>query len=77
MQAYHPYFVEKQYAVSMVLCERNVYVLSEKPNSHKAITSEKITAWIQFFIENDFLTIDELTNQIMAILQLSWPEVFS
>lgn len=75
MKAYHSFFAEKLYTVSMIICERNVYVLSEKSNSHKAVVSEKITSWIQYFIENDFLTIDELTNQIMSILQLSWPEV--
>lgn len=74
MKAYHPYLAEKLYTVSMIICERNIYILSEKSNSHKAIISEKITAWIQYFIENDFLTIDELTNQIMSLLQLSWPE---
>lgn len=76
MKAYHPYLAEHLYSVSMIICERNIYILSEKSNTHKAIVSEKITAWIQYFIENDFLTIDELTNQIMSILQLSWPEVF-
>lgn len=75
MKAYHSYLAEKLYTVSMIICERNIYILSEKSNSIKAIISEKITAWIQYFIENDFLTIDELTNQIMSILQLSWPEV--
>lgn len=74
MKAYHPYFAEKLYTVSMIVCERNIYILSQKSNSHKAIISEKITAWIHYFIENDFLTIDELTDQIMSILQLSWPE---
>lgn len=75
MKAYHPYLAEKLYAVSMIICERNIHVLSEKNNSYKAIISDKITAWIKYFIENDFLTIDELTNQIMSILRLSWPEV--
>jgi len=75
MKAYHPYLAEKLYAVSMIICERNIHVLSEKTNSYKAIISEKITDWIKYFIENDFLTIDELTNQIMSILRLSWPEV--
>lgn len=75
MIAYHPYLAEKLYTVSMILCERNIYVLSEKTNSQKAIIGEKLTVWIQYFIENDFLTIDELTNQIMSILQFSWPEV--
>jgi len=75
MKAYHPYLAENLYTVSMIICERNIYILSEKSNSHKAIISEKITAWMQYFIENNFLTIDELTNQIMSILQLSWPEV--
>lgn len=75
MKAYHPYLAENLYTVSMIICERNIYILSEKSNSHKAIISEKITAWIQYFIENNFLTIDELTSQIMSILQLSWPEV--
>ncbi|XP_025191924.1 codanin-1 isoform X1 [Melanaphis sacchari] len=74
MKAYHPYLAENLYIVSMIICERNIYILSEKSNSHKAIISEKITAWIQYFIENNFLTIDELTDQIMSILQLSWPE---
>lgn len=75
MKAYYPYLAEKLYTVSMVICERNIYVLSEKSNSHKAVVSEKITGWLQFFIEKDFLTIDELTNQIMSILRISWPEV--
>lgn len=75
MKAYHPYLAENLYTVSMIICERNIYILSGKSNSHKAIISEKITAWIQYFIENNFLTIDELTSQIMSILQLSWPEV--
>lgn len=75
MKAYHSYFAENLYPVSMIVCERNIYILSQKSNSHKTIISEKITAWIQYFIENDFLTIDELTDQIMSILQLSWPEV--
>jgi len=75
MKAYHPYIVEKLFAVSKIICERNIYILSEKSNSQKAIVSEKVTAWIRFFIENDFLTIDELTNQIMSILRISWPEV--
>lgn len=77
MKTYHPYFAERLYMVSMIICERNIYVLSEMSNSQKSIISEKITAWIQYFIENDFLTIDELTYQIMSILQLSWPEVIS
>lgn len=75
MKAYRPYFSEKLYTVSMIICERNIHLLSEKSNSQKAIISEKITAWLQYFIEYDFLTIDELTNQIMSILRLSWPEV--
>jgi len=75
IKAYHPYLAENLYTVSMIICERNIYILSLKSNSHKVIISEKVTAWIQYFIENDFLTIDELTNQIMSILQLSWPEV--
>lgn len=75
MKAYYPYIIEKLYAVSKIICERNIYVLSEKSNSQKAVISEKVTAWITFFIENDFLTIDELTNQIMSILRISWPEV--
>lgn len=76
MKAYHPYLNEMLYTVSMIICERNIYILSKQCNSEKIIISEKITAWIQYFIENDFLTIDDLTNQIMAILRLSWPEVF-
>lgn len=75
MKAYHPYLTEKLYTVSMIICERNIYVLSEKSNSHKAVVGEKLTAWLQFFIEKDLLTIDELTNQIMSILRISWPEV--
>lgn len=75
MKAFHPYIAEKLYPVSKVICQRNIYILSEKSNSEKSIISEKITAWIQYFIENNFLTIDDLTNQIMSILQLSWPEV--
>lgn len=77
MKAYHPYLNEMLYKVSMIISERNIYILSEKCNSEKVIMREKITAWIQYFIENNFLTIDELTNQIMAILRLSWPEVFN
>lgn len=77
MIAYHKYFAEKMYSVSMIICERNVYCLSNKSNSQKSIIGEKLTCWIQYFIENDFLTIDELTSQIMSILQLSWPEVIS
>lgn len=75
MTAYYPYFAERLYMVSMLICERNIYILSEMSNSQKSIISGKITAWIQYFIENDFLTIDELTYQIMSILKLSWPEV--
>lgn len=75
MIAYHQYLAEKLYTVSMIICERNIFVLSQKSNSQKAIIGEKLTAWIQYFIENDFLTIDELTSQIMSILQLSWSEV--
>lgn len=75
MNAYHPYLAENLYAVSLIICERNIYLLSEKSNSYKTIIREKITAWIQYFIENNLLTIDELTNQIMSILRLSWPEV--
>ncbi|VVC38331.1 Codanin-1, C-terminal domain [Cinara cedri] len=74
MKAYHPYLNEMLHKVSLIICERNIYILSEKCYSEKIIISEKITAWIQYFIENDFLTMDELTNQIMAILKLSWPE---
>lgn len=59
----------------MILCERNIYILSEKSNSHKAIIGEKIVIWLEYFIENNFITIDGLTNQIMSILRLSWPEV--
>lgn len=77
MKAYHPYFAEKLYTVSMILCERNIYILSEKSNSDKAIIGEKITSWLEYFIENNFLAINELTNQIMSILRLSWPEVNS
>jgi len=77
MKAYYPYLAEKLYSVSMIICERNIFILSQASNSYKAIISPKITAWIQYFIENDFLTIDELTNQIMSILRLSWPEVIS
>lgn len=76
MKAFHPYIAEKLYPVSKIICERNIYILSEKSNSQKSIISERITAWIQYFIENNFLTIDDLTNQIMSILRLSWPEVF-
>lgn len=75
IKAFHPYLAEKLYPVSKIICERNIYILSEKSNSQKSAINDKITAWIQYFIENDFLTIDDLTNQIMSILQLSWPEV--
>lgn len=75
MKAYHPYLAENIYAVSLIICERNIYILSEKSNSHKAMVGEKITAWIQYFIVNDLLAIDELTNQIMSIFHSSWPEV--
>lgn len=77
MNAYYPYLVENQYPVSNLLCERNIYKLSMMPNSQKAIIMEKVKAWLEYMIENDFLTIDELTNQIMSILHLSWPDVIS
>lgn len=75
MKAYHPYFAQKLYTVTLIICERNIYILSEKSNYQKSMISEKITAWIRYFIENDLLTIDELTNQIMSIFHSSWPEV--
>lgn len=77
MSAYFPYLAENLYSVSKILCERNIYKLSELSNSQKAIVIEKVALWLEYLIENDFLTIDELTNQIMSILHLSWSDVMS
>ncbi|XP_050426498.1 codanin-1 isoform X2 [Adelges cooleyi] len=74
IKVYHPYFNERQFDVSTILCERNINLLSEKSNSLKSVTGDKIAEWIKYFIENEFLTIDDLTNQVMSILQTSWPE---
>ncbi|XP_025415037.1 codanin-1 [Sipha flava] len=74
MSAYFPYLAENVYSVSMILCERNIYILSEISNSQKAIVIEKLTAWLEYLIENNFLLLDELTNQIMSILHLSWSD---
>lgn len=77
MSAYFPYLAENQYSVSMIICERNIYKLSDLSNSQKAIVIEKLSAWLEYLIENNFLSIDELTNQIMSILHLSWSDVMS
>ncbi|XP_050528822.1 codanin-1 [Daktulosphaira vitifoliae] len=74
IKAYHQYFNEKLFEVSLILCERNINLLSHKSNSVKALIADKITEWIKYFIENSYLTIDDLTNQIMSILRISWPE---